>query len=266
MITFTDLWHRLLGRLLRDGTWVSSRNGGAFEIVGAYGSFDMRYPLLGRGFRKLFYRFAAAESHWILSGSNQLSTIAEVNKHLARFSDDGEVLAGAYGPRWLEQRDGVVNALAKSTDTRQAVVSFWIKNPPASKDIPCSLSLQLLVRDGKLHAVYTMRSSDLWLGLPYDAFAFTMMALWVLLELRTRGISLELGTMFYQAGSMHLYEANADAVRAAWAAGHLMTYEESFPRLDPSDFESANHLLLTLDLLTKKVRQATWLGEALYGC
>jgi thymidylate synthase len=63
-----------------------------------------------------------------------------------------------------------------------------------------------------LHCVQTMRSSDAWLGYPYDAFNATMLTLYIILLLRNREKksrhNLSLGTHTLFAGSMHLYEKN----------------------------------------------------------
>ena len=42
------------------------------------------------------------------------------------------------------------------------------------KDIPCTVSLQFLIRENKLHLFVNMRSNDVFLGLPHDIFCFTM--------------------------------------------------------------------------------------------
>jgi thymidylate synthase len=67
------------------------------------------------------------------------------------------------------------------------------------------VSVQFLIRDGLLHVVDTMRSSDLWLGWPYDIFNFSMLARYVICHLKQKP---ELGVIVLQAGSAHLYEQN----------------------------------------------------------
>jgi hypothetical protein len=41
--------------------------------------------------------------------------------------------------------------------------------------VPCTLGYRSFVRDGRLHMYTTMRSQHLWLGLPYDIFATTLL-------------------------------------------------------------------------------------------
>jgi thymidylate synthase len=104
-----------------------------------------------------------------------------------------------------DQLHFVIDALNADKDTRQAVMTIWRPNPRPSKDIPCTVSVQFLIRDGLLHVVDTMRSSDLWLGWPYDIFNFSMLARYVICHLKQKP---ELGVIVLQAGSAHLYEQN----------------------------------------------------------
>ena len=68
------------------------------------------------------------------------------------------------------------------------------------------LSFQFLIRDGALNCIVTMRSSDVWLGIPYDIFTFTQIQNCYAGELGvTRGF------LSLQMGSSHLYDSNSDA-------------------------------------------------------
>ena len=96
--------------------------------------------------------------------------------------------------------------------SRQCVIQIWTPTPAPSKDIPCTLSWQLLARDGALHAVVTMRSSDIWLGMPYDFVSFSQL---------TNGLAGELGlvpgSLVFNLGSSHLYDRDREK-----AAGVLL--------------------------------------------
>ena len=72
-----------------------------------------------------------------------------------------------------------------------------------TKDLPCTISLQYLIREGALHCIVYMRSNDLWLGFPYDVFCFTAFQTKLAMEL-----GVKLGTYTHIAGSLHLYERN----------------------------------------------------------
>lgn len=157
--------------------------------------------------------FMFAEAAWIISGSNRLSDIKPFMKGYAKFSDDQVFLRGAYGPKVVDQLGYVVDAIEKDNDTRQAVINIWRERPGQSKDIPCTISMQFLLRNKMLQAVVTMRSQDIVLGFTYDVFTFSMVANAVRLLLAERGIDCELGSLYVNAGSMHLYKQHYDKAR-----------------------------------------------------
>jgi len=149
----------------------------------------------------------AAEAYWILTGSSQVEEVSRYCKRIAEFSDDGRHLQGAYGPRFVSQIKYVVDKLIDDRWTRQAVMTFWERNPRDSRDIPCTVMAQFLIRDGKLHMLVAMRSSDAWLGVPYDIFSFSMMAVYIHSLLKTLGdVDLQLGNLTIFAGSQHIYD------------------------------------------------------------
>jgi thymidylate synthase len=153
----------------------------------------------------------AGEAYWILSGSDKVKDIAPFNKHISQFSDDGSAFAGAYGPMVVKQLDYVVDRLTMDDATRQAVLTIWKPNPPKSKDIPCTVAMNFQLRDGVLHNHVFMRSSDVWLGLPYDIFNFSTIAYKVaarLNELMVPNLRCRPGTLFLTLCSSHMYLDN----------------------------------------------------------
>lgn len=175
---------------------------------------DMLKPLVVAPWRKLNYRFAAAEAFWILTGDNTVEGIAPYNKRIADFSDDGVTMAGAYGPPIKAQLEYVVKTLLADRDTRQAILTIWRPAPAKSKDIPCTIAVSFFLRPSEidrkvdlLHASVFMRSSDVWLGLPYDIFTFSMLGCYISAILNEhRGERLVApGTLFNTAVNRHLY-------------------------------------------------------------
>lgn len=197
-------------RVMHDGKESSPRGKKVRELIGQSITFDMRYPIVTKPSRKMGYRFYPAEAAWILSGDNRLETIKKYSPFIWEFSDDGFFYQGAYGPRVVDQLTYVCDVLSDDPDTRQAVIEVWRPNPRPGRDIPCTLSYQFLARDGLLHCVQSMRSSDVWLGYPYDAFNAAMLTAYVILLLREREKrgrrELRLGHHTLVVGSQHIYE------------------------------------------------------------
>jgi thymidylate synthase len=124
--------------------------------------------------------------------------------------DPDKVRGGCYGKRIFgnkskgSQWDRCLAMLRADPSTRRAVL--LLHDPDSvldalSHDVSCAVSMQLLVRDEMLHAFVSMRSNDAILGLPYDAFLFTMLQ-----ELAAATLGYRLGTYVHHAVSMHLYE------------------------------------------------------------
>ncbi|MGW1928525.1 thymidylate synthase [Streptomyces sp. NPDC001919] len=151
--------------------------------------------------------FAVAETVWILSGSDE-PWIFDYNSKLRQYADDG-VLRGAYGPRmrkWagaVDQLARVVEILKQDPDSRRALIQLYdpARDAAGHKDVPCTLGFRFYLRDGRLHMSTTMRGQDVWIGMPYDLFFYT-----VLHELVAGWIGAELGDFHHHVGSLHIYE------------------------------------------------------------
>ncbi len=181
--------------------------------------------------RRLNYAFMVAEFVWILCGRADVESIAHYNSGISRFSDDGRTFFGAYGPRWRDQLGGALSRLRGDPTTRQAVITTWrpeyneetgakdgdggdpVRLYMETRDVPCTVATQYRLRGGVLDASVFMRSSDAWLGLPYDVFNFASLQRAVAAELGAEG-----GSLSVHIGSTHLYERDLPRVREVLAA------------------------------------------------
>jgi thymidylate synthase len=179
---------------------------------------DMRKSVVLIPERKLNYRFMTAEAHWILTGDNKVSSIEPYNKHIAQFSDDGLTFFGAYGPKIMGQMPYVVEKLMSDPMTRQAGLTIWRESPPETKDYPCTISMFFSLRNWRLNNHVFMRSSDQWLGIPYDIFNFSCVGYMVcayLNSMNNEDTEIKPGALYITAASSHLYEQN-------WAGAYDM--------------------------------------------
>lgn len=215
MIT-TSTWISMLEKILTNGKTRTCRGKSNIELIANASNWQMITPVILSKKRKLGYRFMVAEALWILSGSSRLSLLRPHSKMIHLFSDDNALMFGAYGPAINMQLPYIVRTLAEDPYSRQAVLTIWRQSPMKSKDIPCTISMQFLLRDDQLHTIATMRSSDAWLGIPYDVFSFSMVSLGVLNLLQQVYPNgpfnvVQLGTLTIAAGSQHIYEENVQA-------------------------------------------------------
>ena len=200
-----EAWFGAIAACYRYGDRVKPRNLLCREIIAAQYIVDMNTSFLTIPERKMGARFPYAEAYWILSGSNKLEDIIKYAPDLKKYSNDGIWLDGAYGPPIMDQMPYVVKKLQTDHDSRQAIISIWRARPYPSLDIPCTLTMQFLLRGTEIHTIVNMRSSDLWLGFPYDVFTFSCITKYISLFMYEPHT---LGKLYLNTGSSHLYEVN----------------------------------------------------------
>lgn len=135
---------------------------------------------------------------------------------LAAFQNES-VFRGAYGPRVEGSLDDVVHLLERDPDSRQAVLSIYDSHrdlgrwsdSSKSGDVPCTLTIQFLIRRGLLDMWVSMRSNDAWRGLPYDLGQFS-----ILQTAMAQALGVTVGRYTHSAGSMHIYEQHWAWARA----------------------------------------------------
>jgi len=203
------------------------------ELIGVrLGISDVRRNVMNIPMRKLNYRFMLAEWLWIVAGREDVGTVALYNSQICKYSDDGRVFAGAYGPRLHKQWDYVLHQLEHDESSRQAVATIWTPMPSRSKDIPCTISCQFLIRDKYLHGIFNMRSSDAWLGIPHDVFNFCQIINGLAGQLK-----IEPGSLVLNLGSSHLYQNNwEEAAACALAPAGEMVISPRLPDLGYRDY------------------------------
>jgi thymidylate synthase len=209
----SELFASACSTVLREGRKVAPRGMPTRELLGVHLRLQQprRRLVSAPPTRLLNPAFAAAETVWILSGSDD-PWIYAYNQRLTEFTDDG-VLRGAYGPRlrrWggsLDQLDRVSRLLEADPDTRRAVIQLYDpgRDRNVHRDVPCSLGYRFYLRCGRLDMHTSMRSQDLWLGFGYDIFAAT-----VLHELMAGWVGARLGEYHLHVDSLHLYEEHLE--------------------------------------------------------
>jgi thymidylate synthase len=204
-----ELWVTLLDKLLVNGKEVAPRAQRTREVIPlTLVLLDPLKNIVTIPERNLNYSFMVAEWLWIMAARDDVPSIAFYNKEIARFSDDGERYFGAYGPKIVGQSTYIINKLKEDPSSRQAVLTIWRENPPGTRDVPCTIAMQFLLRD-KLTLIVTMRSSDAWLGVPYDLFNFSRVLSWF-----AKQLEVEADELVVHLGSSHIYEQHFNAAHA----------------------------------------------------
>lgn len=151
---------------------------------------------------------------WYFNGCNSCKYISKFSSFWAKLTDDGVTSNSAYGyllkeKHGFDQIEKIIELLRKDPQSRRAVLNINVPNVHVieTKDEPCTIAIQFLVRDEKLHCTVMMRSNDIWFGTPYD-WAFFM----ELQKVVADKLGLAYGTYTHFATSLHLYDRNYEAV------------------------------------------------------
>lgn len=133
--------------------------------------------------------------------------------------------AANYGPRLQQQWMPIIDELQRERNSRRAVLHLptAIDTP---QSLPCTTAIQFLLRDNTLWTTVTMRSWDLWYGLPTDCMVFGGLAL-----LMAGILDVTPGFVTINAGSAHIYEPHfALHPTANQKFSYELDYEEIFKR------------------------------------
>lgn len=205
--TIDDALRELYPKLLKVQKLVETSRKETKEITGVLVEITKPRARLSRSETRGKPFSCLGELLWYLSRDNNLGFISYYIQKYEDESDDGETVYGGYGPRLFKQRGidqvaNVIDLLRRKPNSRRAVIQLFdaedIENQ--HKEIPCTTSLQFLVRDGAVNCMVSMRSNDAYLGFPHDVFCFTMLQ-----EIVARSLGAEVGPYKHFAGSMHLY-------------------------------------------------------------
>lgn len=205
--TLDNLLRKVIEKLLVSKNYVKSTRGNSLELDGVLLKLGNPHCRLSRTEQKGTVLSCLGELLWYLSGSNELSFISYYLPRYKKDSDDGVSIYGGYGPRLVSmygqnQIENVISLLQSKKSSRRAVIQIFKAEDIAvnHKEIPCTSTLQFLIRNNQLHMLTNMRSNDAFWGLPHDIFCFTMLQ-----EIVARSLGVGVGGYKHAVGSLHLY-------------------------------------------------------------
>ncbi|SFN91480.1 thymidylate synthase [Xenorhabdus japonica] len=201
--------------------------------------------------RKQNVIFNYAEALWYLSGKNDLDFIYWYAPSMAKYSADGKTLPGTgYGKKLLHFGSDDLNQIARAVDiiknddadSKRVFIQIFSADEDIYKtniDVSCTLGLQLLLREGKLHMVAYMRANDAYVGMLGDIFSFTFIQ-----EFIASMLGCEVGQYTHNVGSIHIYQPNQEKVQSILELP-FKTFEPicSLPVMPKSDFSVVSKVL-----------------------
>ena len=194
-------YHELLKDILANGVSKGDRTGtGTLSVFGRQFRHDLSlgFPVLTT--KKLHFKSIANELIWFLSGNTNTKWL---NENGVRIWDEWATEEGdlgpVYGQQWtawptkdgksINQIDYVIDTLRHNPNSRRILFHGW--NPEYLPDEsisptenvkqgrmalpPCHLLYQFYVANGKLSAQLYIRSSDSFLGLPYNIASLALL-------------------------------------------------------------------------------------------
>jgi thymidylate synthase len=174
MSSFEKKYKKLLLQCLREGDDCNNRTG-----VNTFKLFNKSFNInLNKGFpivtgKKIFFDKALAEFRWMFEGRTD---VAYLNKHNVKWWNDytntGD-LGKVYGHQirnYNNNIDQIEYAFKEiKNNSRRAVINLWNPSDLQEQALPCCFTQFNFVRvNNKLNMSMNFRSSDLFLGLPYD--------------------------------------------------------------------------------------------------
>lgn len=203
----------LMQHILDNGVKKEDRTGtGTLSIFGHQMRFNLQegFPLVTT--KKVHLKSIIHELLWFLKGDTNIAYLRENGVSIwDEWADENGELGPVYGSQWrswptpdgrhIDQITQVVNQLKHNPDSRRIIVSAWnVGEIEHMKLPPCHAFYQFYVAEGKLSCQLYQRSSDVFLGVPFNIASY---ALLVLMMAQVTG--LEPGDFIWTSGDTHLY-------------------------------------------------------------
>lgn len=224
----------LLQDILDNGTRKNDRTGtGTLSVFGRQYRHDLAdgFPLLTT--KKLHLKSIVNELIWFLRGDTNIAWLKENGVSIWNewATEDGE-LGPIYGAQWtawptadggsINQIDYVIDCLRNNPDSRRILFHAWnVEFLPDEKMSPqenaragrmalppCHLLYQFYVADGRLSSQLMIRSSDSFLGLPYNTASLALLTIML-----AQQCDLQPGEIIICTGDSHIYSNHIEQVR-----------------------------------------------------
>lgn len=210
MSKFEQDYMQMLHRIINSGTLDSNRTG--VDAIVAFNEqlnidLTLGFPILTG--KKIFFDKAYHEFFWILNGLTTTKYLKEHNIHWwDKFAINGE-LGKTYGYQlrnYNGEKDQLMMAVNEiKNNSRRAHITMWNPSDLSNQPLPCCYTSFNFVRIGdELNMSMEFRSSDTFLGLPYDIIFSALLLIEVaeFCELKPKMIGLNLSNAHIYSNHM----------------------------------------------------------------
>jgi thymidylate synthase len=209
MQPYLDLCRHILDK----GVEKKDRTGvGTISVFGYQMRFNLQdgFPLVTT--KKLHLRSIIHELLWFLKGDTNIKYLKDNGVTIwDEWADENGDLGPVYGSQWrswpapdgrkIDQITQLIEQIKKNPDSRRHIVSAW--NPAEVDKMalpPCHAMFQFYVADGKLSCMLLQRSTDTFLGLPFNIASYALLT-----HMVAQQCNLEVGDFVWTGGDTHIY-------------------------------------------------------------
>ena len=193
---------------------------GTFSKFGTHLRFDLQrgFPLLTT--KKLHFKSIIHELLWFLRGDTNIRYLTDNGVTIwDDWADDTGELGPVYGFQWrswptpdgrhIDQMGNLVEQIRKDPDSRRHLVSAWnVADLDKMALPPCHYAFQFYVDGGRLSCLFNMRSTDIFLGLPFNIASYALLT-----HMIAQQCDLEVGELIFSGGDTHLYLNHLEQAR-----------------------------------------------------
>lgn len=262
-----DEYLKGLSHVLTHGRPKVNRTGtDTLSVFGYQMRFDLRkgFPLVTT--KKMFWRGIVGELLWLISGSTNVKPLQEQGIHIwDEWADINGELGPVYGTLWrnwlqnyrhkvgtIDQLQNTINDIRYNPTSRRLIVTAWSPSDlPEMRLPPCHMIYQFNVREPYrrdprlLDCGMTMRSTDIFLGLPFNIASYALLT-----HMVARCTGMEAGDLVINFGDLHLYnnhieQAELQLSRTPKRLPKLAN--KQLPGCEIDDYKSSDLILLNYE-------------------
>jgi thymidylate synthase len=206
-------YQNYLKYIIENGVKKEDRTGtGTISIFGYQIRFDLSkgFPLVTT--KKLHFKSIVHELLWFLSGVTNIKYLQDNGVKIWNewSNPDGE-LGPVYGKQWrrwessngkiIDQISLAIEQIKNNPDSRRIIINSWNVGDISSMALPpCHYSFQFYVANNKLSCMFQMRSTDSFLGLPFNIASYALLT-----YMFAQQCNLDVGDLIWTGGDCHIY-------------------------------------------------------------
>lgn len=214
MNNYEKAYSKILNDCLNFGQRVLGRNGYTYQITATQIRANLidGFPIVTG--KQIFPNSCFIETEWMLHGHTNVKWLNERNvKIWDQWADENGDLGPVYGHQLINfngvnQIENIVNETKLNKHSRRLLCSMWNPNDLNKMQLPpCHYSFQFIITNEKVDIVVSMRSLDLFIGLPYDMAMYSSILCSFANEFK-----LKPNEVIINAANSHIYEEHIHGV------------------------------------------------------